>query len=170
MSTIKVLNREQTVVVDLAANQVVSISRPFELVLDTIVIGSTSHDHDEEYSPVAHNHDGVYSPSAHNHDGVYSLVGHDHDGVYSPFAHDHDGVYEEVGVAQALIDSALAGFSSGGAVRSDQDGNYSYIGTAPKGSLDSSSVWKITRILLDDASTTMAVDVAWDDRLTETYA
>lgn len=50
---------------------------------------------------------------------------------------------------------------------------YSYCGTAPYGSAQSSAVWEITRIeILGDGSTvvTKATDVAWDDRLTAIYS
>lgn len=47
-----------------------------------------------------------------------------------------------------------------------------YVGTAPKGSLESASVWTITKYDLtdsSDASALTAKNVAWDDRTTETY-
>lgn len=49
---------------------------------------------------------------------------------------------------------------------------YSYIGVAPNGSAESADVWYISRILINPNGTTStqtATDVAWTDRLTETY-
>jgi hypothetical protein len=50
---------------------------------------------------------------------------------------------------------------------------YSYCGTAPFGSLESATVWEISRIqVLGSGSTvvTRAANVAWTNRLTATYA
>ena len=58
----------------------------------------------------------------------------------------------------------------GSTVLSDFDAPYSYMGVAPVGSLTSDPVWTITRIdTTGPVVTAIAVDVAWDDRLTETY-
>jgi hypothetical protein len=56
--------------------------------------------------------------------------------------------------------------------RHDYVAPYSYCGKAVIDSLESESVWTITRIELATNGTTTvthAVDVAWDDRLTATY-
>lgn len=57
--------------------------------------------------------------------------------------------------------------------RSDFNSNYSYCGTAPFGSSDSSPVWKIVRILIASngtvTSTGTAINVTWTGRLTHTY-
>jgi hypothetical protein len=56
-------------------------------------------------------------------------------------------------------------------VRADFDTVYSYIGAAPSGSSESAAVWRITRITISPAVVVeTAVDVAWDDRFTETYS
>lgn len=54
-------------------------------------------------------------------------------------------------------------------VRSGWTTPYSYIGTAPSGSLESSSVWEITRINLD-GSTAVADNASWTNRLAEVYS
>jgi hypothetical protein len=58
--------------------------------------------------------------------------------------------------------------------RYDRVGNFAYAGIAPSGSLETDSVWSITRIELDEnellVGTLNATSVAWSDRLTETYA
>jgi hypothetical protein len=57
--------------------------------------------------------------------------------------------------------------------RHDYVAPYSYCGKAEIYSLESTDVWTITRIeLATDGTTTVthAYDVAWDDRLTATYA
>jgi hypothetical protein len=55
--------------------------------------------------------------------------------------------------------------------RSDFVDPYSYIGIAPVGSAESAAVWKITRIEIvgNTITVTVATNVKWDDRLTETY-
>jgi hypothetical protein len=54
--------------------------------------------------------------------------------------------------------------------RSDFVDPYSYIGIAPNGSLESDPVWLITRIDVGPpVVVATATNVAWDDRLTETY-
>jgi hypothetical protein len=59
-------------------------------------------------------------------------------------------------------------------VRSDFVTDTSYIGIAPNGSAESASVWTIYRNIIDSdgniTSTTVATNVAWDDRTTATYA
>jgi hypothetical protein len=51
---------------------------------------------------------------------------------------------------------------------------YSYIGKAVAGSVDSSTVWKITRLTISDSGTVTetkyAINVNWTDYLTHTYA
>jgi adenylate kinase len=57
--------------------------------------------------------------------------------------------------------------------RSDFVTDTSYMGKAPLGSLESSPVWTITKIVVDiDGTTTvtMASNVAWTDRLTVIYS
>jgi hypothetical protein len=56
--------------------------------------------------------------------------------------------------------------------RHDWQAPYSYCGKATGTPLDSDPVWTITRIELaadGTTTTTQAVNVAWDDRLTATY-
>jgi hypothetical protein len=57
--------------------------------------------------------------------------------------------------------------------RSDFVTDTSYMGKAPQGSLESSPVWTITKIVVDiDGTTTVttASNVAWTDRLTVIYS
>lgn len=53
-------------------------------------------------------------------------------------------------------------------------GIYSYCGVAPSGSLESASVWKITRLTIDSSGTVTdtncATSVAWTDYLTASYS
>lgn len=54
----------------------------------------------------------------------------------------------------------------------DSQGSTSYCGIAPFGSATSDPVWKVTKIIVNlDGSTTVTVanNIAWDNRLTETY-
>ncbi len=66
------------------------------------------------------------------------------------------------------------GGGSVGIVLSDTIGLVHYTGHAPTGSLPSDSVWFIWETTYDTdgsvLSTLSAVDVAWDDRLTEFYS
>ncbi len=68
------------------------------------------------------------------------------------------------------VNAPASGGGGGADVLSDFDAPYSYMGVAPAGSATSASVWTITRIdTTGPVVTAIAVDVAWDDRLTETY-
>jgi hypothetical protein len=66
-------------------------------------------------------------------------------------------------------DTSEPGTSAYGEVRSDTVDPYSYMGTAPADSLESASVWRITRINLATYATSVTIDAAWDDRLIEIY-
>lgn len=60
-----------------------------------------------------------------------------------------------------------------GEIRHDWADPYDYWGIAIAGSDEADSVWRITRIAVSIGgvtTTTVALDVAWDDRATETYA
>lgn len=68
------------------------------------------------------------------------------------------------------VDTNTSGLEVKGEVRSDQQGNYSYIGVAPAGTLESSNTWKVTRITLSGQITTaVALNVSWVNRLSATY-
>lgn len=56
--------------------------------------------------------------------------------------------------------------------RSDWVAPNSYIGIAAEGSLESASVWKITRVTVSGniVTTAIATPVAWTDRLTAIYS
>jgi hypothetical protein len=73
-------------------------------------------------------------------------------------------------LAAALPPSGAAAL----ALRHDWASPYSYCGTAPADTLDAAEAWTITRIELSAAgavvATLTASGVAWDDRLTATYA
>ena len=58
-----------------------------------------------------------------------------------------------------------------GALRSDSDGGYTYLGRADAGSEESDAVWDISRFASvgGEVVVTHAADVAWADRLTATY-
>jgi hypothetical protein len=65
----------------------------------------------------------------------------------------------------------VGGGGSLGECRSDFVDPYSYIGVAATGSAESDPVWTITRIDIGPpVTTTSALSVKWDDRLTETYS
>jgi hypothetical protein len=77
------------------------------------------------------------------------------------------------GKQYARKDGAWVEVVTGGEVRFDSSGNYTYTGQALAGSLESSAVWFIRRSEFSSGSyvgTLTATDVAWDDRLTETYS
>ena len=68
---------------------------------------------------------------------------------------------------------ATAGGSSAGEVRHDWAAPHSYMGTAPAGTAESATGWRITRITVADAGTATAavcLDGTWDDRGSEVYA
>jgi hypothetical protein len=58
--------------------------------------------------------------------------------------------------------------------RSDWDGTYSYCGRAPYGSLESESVWLVTRILINNNGSVTVTRtpgyIIWTNHLTETYS
>jgi adenylate kinase len=79
---------------------------------------------------------------------------------------------EQVAITQAGIATAAAA-EANQERKSDFVTDTSYMGKAPLGSLESSPVWTITKIVVDiDGTTTvtMASNVAWTDRLTVIYS
>jgi len=82
------------------------------------------------------------------------------------------GVDASTATTQAGIATAAAA-EANQERRSDFVTDTSYMGKAPQGSLESSPVWTITKIVVDiDGTTTVttATNVAWTDRLTVIYS
>jgi hypothetical protein len=86
---------------------------------------------------------------------------------------------EQVAITQAGIATTQAGVATAAAAEANQERrsdfvtDTSYMGKAPQGSLESSPVWTITKIVVDiDGTTTVttASNVAWTDRLTVIYS
>jgi len=75
--------------------------------------------------------------------------------------------YDSFWVEYGVVNSSIR------ARRHDFVSSYSYCGTAPYGSSESSAVWKIVRILVASngsvTSTATALNVTWTGRLTHTY-
>lgn len=81
-------------------------------------------------------------------------------------------VLSDIGAATAdqgaLADTALQPYEC----RSEHDGTYLYIGTAPAGTSESTANWTIKRQLFSGTATittTTATGVAWTNRLNATY-
>lgn len=86
-----------------------------------------------------------------------------------------------VTVSKATLDQAVADAAESAELavaslksrRHDWVAPYTYCGTAPGGTAESSALWTIKRIQINsDGSTTTltATSVAWTDRLTSTYS
>jgi hypothetical protein len=77
-------------------------------------------------------------------------------------------------VFSSIPAAAMNALAGGNERRHDYVAPYSYCGTAPAASGDDDPVWTIVRLTISAAgavtATETATNVAWDDRLTETYS
>jgi hypothetical protein len=87
-------------------------------------------------------------------------------------AENEDPWYEKRTAFDEAVTAAIDDLSggTGGEVRHDSTVTYSYMGTAPAGTVESAAGWAVTRIHLVSPPVTQHATGAWTNRASLTYA